>query len=140
VRVLVDTNYIVALAVPAHDHHLATFADYHRRRSEGHQLVVAAHSLVEAYSVLTRMPPPFRLAPADAFVLLDQSWGKAEAYALTAAECWRMVRSQAARGVAGGRIHDYEIAECARKAKADEILTWNVRHFDAAGVRAVAPA
>ena len=139
-RVLLDTNCLVALAVQAHEHHSATHADYHRRRAAGQQFVVPAQALVEAYSVLTRMPPPYRLSPAVAITVLESTWGTTETSALTAAECWRVLRSQAARGVAGGRIHDGQIAECARKAKADEILTWNTRHFDGSAVPAVSPA
>ena len=41
-----------------------------RRLTAGDRLVVAAHALVEAYAVLTRLPAPHRLAPADAWALL----------------------------------------------------------------------
>ena len=33
--------------------------------------MVAAPALVEAYAVLTRLPPPHRLSPADALALLE---------------------------------------------------------------------
>jgi len=32
--------------------------------------------------------------------------------------------------VYGGRIYDAVIAACARKAKARELLTWNLKHFE----------
>lgn len=90
--------------------------------------------------MLTRLPPPHRLAPADALSVPDRNWGKAETVALTGAEVWRVLREQAAAGVGGGRIDDAQIAQSARKARAVEILTWNVRHFErTSGVRAVAP-
>jgi predicted nucleic acid-binding protein len=140
VRVLLDSNCIVALALPAHEHHAATHADFERRRASGQHVILAAHVIAEAYSVLTRLPPPHRLAPADAFAVLDGSWGKSEMVSLTALEWWRVVRACAGRGIGGGRVYDTAIAECARKAKATEILTWNLRHFESmSGVRAVAP-
>ncbi|MBY0496381.1 MAG: PIN domain-containing protein [Cyanobacteria bacterium] len=138
-RVLIDTSCLVAFALPQHLHHAPTASDLDRRRSAGQQLVVASHAIVEAYSVLTRMPPPFRLTPSLAIAVLDHTWGKAETFAATAAECWRMLRLHAGRGVIGGRIYDGVIAECARKAKADAILTWNIRHFEGSGVAAVSP-
>ncbi len=139
-RVLLDTSCLVAAALPQHEHHDATVADLARRRGAGQAFVMAAHAVLEAYAVLTRLPPPHRLTPADALGVLDRTWGKTETVALTGPESWRLVRQHAAAGVAGGRVYDGQMAACAQKAKADEILTWNVRHFAAApGVRVVAP-
>jgi predicted nucleic acid-binding protein len=139
-RVLLDTSCLVAAVLPQHAHHADTAADLARRRAAGHVFVMAAHAVIEAYAVLTRLPPPHRLAPADALTVLDRNWGRAETVALTGAEAWRVVRQHGGAGIAGGRIYDGEIAASARKAKTDEILTWNLRHFEGAGVRAVAPA
>lgn len=139
-RVLVDTSCLVAAVLPQHEHHVATTADLAKRRSAGHHVVMSAHALVEAYAVLTRLPPPHRVSPADAFAVLDRNWGTSESIALTSLEAWRVVRAHAAAGLAGGRVYDGIIAKCARKAKAGELLTWNVRHFDGApGVKAVRP-
>lgn len=139
-RVLLDTNCLVALALPSHEYHAATHAEFHRRRGAGHEFIVAAHAITEAYSVLTRLPAPHRLAPADARDVLERTWRTSDTVALTAAELWRVVRTCADSGTTGGRIHDTVIAQCARKGKAAEVLTWNVRHFDdAPGVRAVRP-
>lgn len=138
-RVLIDTNCLVAYAISVHEFHAATFADVERRRNSAHELLVASHSLIEAYSVLTRMPPPYRLTPADALAAIDATWGKTETVALTAAELWRALRTSAKAEIGGGRIYDAVIAESARKGKATEILTWNTRHFDGLGIAAVAP-
>jgi hypothetical protein len=101
---------------------------------------MAAHALLEAYAVLTRLPPPHRLSPADALAVLDRNWGKTPTVALTGAECWRLLRHEGPAGTAGGRLYDASIAACARKGRADEILTWNLRHFGGlSGPRAVSP-
>ena len=140
-RVVLDSNCLVAAAMPWHVHHMATVAELSRRRAARDVFVIPAHSLFEAYSVMTRLPPPHRISPADALTILDRNWAREESIALTPSESWRALRQYAAAGVAGGRIHDGEIADCARKAKADEILTWNVRHFERlSSVRAVSPA
>lgn len=138
-RVLLDTNCLVAYAISVHEFHAATFADVERRRKAADTFLVASHSLTEAYSVLTRMPPPYRLTPTDALAAIDTAWGKTETVALTAAELWRALRASAKAEIRGGRIYDAVIAECARKAKAREILTWNIRHFDSDGIAAVSP-
>lgn len=139
-KILLDTNCLIAAALPQHEHHAATIADLTRRRAAGHTFVTAAHAILEAYSVLTRLPPPHRLAPADAAAVLDRNWGTCESVSLTGPETWRLLRSHAAAGVSGGRIYDAGIAAAARKGKVDEILTWNVRHFVGAQPAAVTPA
>lgn len=128
-RVLLDANCLVAAALAQHEHHRATITELSRRRAAGQAMVMAAHALLEAYAVLTRLPPPHRLAPADAVTVLDRNWGDAETIALTGAESWRVLRELAAAGVSGGRTYDGCIAASARKGKCDEILTWNTRHF-----------
>jgi predicted nucleic acid-binding protein len=140
-RVLLDASCLVAVALPQHEHHADTVADLARRRSNGQSVVMAAHAVLEAYSVLTRLPPPHRLAPADAFTVLDRNFGKAATAALTGGEVCRLLRKEAGAGTAGGRVYDRLIAASARKAGADELLTWNVRHFaDSPGLRVVAPS
>lgn len=139
-RVLLDTNCLVALASSEHEYHAATYTDYKRRRTLGHQFIVSAHGITEAYAVLTRLPQPHRLTPSAALEVLDRTWGKTETVALTAGELWRLLRTCSAAAIGGGRIYDRVIAECARKGKATEILTWNTRHFDGGGIPAVSPA
>jgi len=139
-RVLLDSSCLVAAALPQHEHHSATLADLARRRTAGDEFVMATHAVLEAFAVLTRLPPPHRLAPTDALTLLDRNWGRTATQALTAADTWRLVRSQGAAGTAGGRIYDAAIAASATKAGAEAILTWNLRHFTGLdGPRAVAP-
>jgi predicted nucleic acid-binding protein len=139
-RVLLDTSCLVAAALPQHEHHRTTIEDLSRRRTAGHTFLMAAHAVLESYAVLTRLPAPHRLAPADAMAILDRNWGRTETIALTAAESWRVVRQHAAKGFAGGRVYDGCIAASARKGKANEILTWNVRHFETlSGIGVVVP-
>ncbi len=140
-RVLLDASCLVAAALPQHEHHSVTLADLARRRAAGQAFMMAAHAVAEAYAVLTRLPPPHRLGPADALGVLDRNWGRTKTVALTAAETWRVVRRLAASGIGGGRVYDGLIAACAHKARADEILTWNVAHFEATRrTRVAAPA
>lgn len=140
-RVLLDTTCLVAAALSQHEHHAATVAELGRRRAADQVFVLAAHAVLEAYAVLTRLPPPHRLAPDDAFAVLERNWAQTETVALTGSESWRLLRRQAAARVTGGRVYDAHIDACARKAHVDEILTWNVRHFDVvSAVRSVAPS
>jgi predicted nucleic acid-binding protein len=128
-RVVLDSSCLVAAACDWHAHHQVTVEDIERRLDEKNRFITAAPALIEAYSVLTRLPPAFRLSPADAAHILDASWGRTDSVALTAAEYWALLREESSRGIGGGPAYDAVIARCARKTKADEILTWNVVHF-----------
>lgn len=91
--------------------------------------MVAAPSLVEAYSVLTRLPPPHRLAYSEALALLEGNWGALGIVALTGDEYWRLLREAPDDGIGGGRTYDAVIAACARKARVGTLLTWNLDDF-----------
>ncbi len=141
-RFLPDTSCLVAAVCSWHEHHAATVEELARRASRGEEMVMAAPALVEAYAVLTRLPPPYRLRPQDALAVLEGSWSKVAVVAMTGAETWGLLRALPGSGIAGGRAYDASIAACARKAKADVILTWNARDFErvAEGVEVASPA
>ena len=101
-RYLCDTSALVATVCSWHEHHARTRAEIEQRERTGEELVLAAHSLAEAYAVLTRLPAPNRLRSGDALALLEANW------------------------------RDTRIVACALKAGASTIITWNVRHFAAA--------
>jgi predicted nucleic acid-binding protein len=130
---LVDTSCLVALTCAAHEHHEATRTDLDERSARRERLLVAAHSLAEAYAVLTRLPPPFRLAPGVAIEALLTDWRREQAITLTATEVWTTLGELPAAGVSGGRTYDALIAACARKARVRTVLTWNTKHFESLG-------
>lgn len=138
---LCDTSCLVASACGWHEHHSRTVADIERRVRHGEELVIASHSLVEAYAVLTRLPPPNRLATDTALALIEANWKTAAVVHLNADDTWRALRNARRLGMAGGQAYDAVIAASAEKAGASTLLTWNVRHFArfANGMRIVAP-
>ena len=93
----------------------------------------AWHCCLEFYSVATRLPPEFRLTPDDAWVLLrDEVFSRLSVRDLPVDERAALFSSSARDRVAGGRIYDAHIAEVARSAGAQVIVTDNRRHFLAA--------
>jgi predicted nucleic acid-binding protein len=104
----------------------------------------AWHCCLEFYSVATRLPPEYRLTPADAVHLLQEElFGRMLVYDLPSADRSPMLRSAAQDGIAGGRIYDAHIAEIARAAGATVIVTDNRRHFLTTlrhGIRVETPA
>lgn len=138
----VDSNCMIAAVCGWHEHHAAAGAAIERRLDRGDRLVVAAHALVEAYAVLTRLPSPHRLAPVDAWRLVKTNFVEQATLAtLPGTAHVTLLDTLAAAGVGGGRTYDALIAASAAHAKVDELLTFNPRHFDPppAGLTVVEP-
>ena len=90
----------------------------------------AWHCCLEFYSVGTRLPPEFRLTPADAVLLLaEEVFARMTVHDLPPQERLEMLRTSARDGIAGGRVYDAHIAEVARAAGTAVIVTDNRRHF-----------
>ncbi|SRR6266508_353513 len=125
-----DTSCMVASLCTWHAHHDPAREEISQRLERGETLIVAAPALVESYAVLTRLPAPFRLAPADAGALLETNFVRAgRVLALAAPAYRRLLRRAPAEGIAGGRMYDAVIAECLLKARPATLLTFNARHF-----------
>ena len=140
----VDTSCIIAALCAWHTHHPQAAAEIERRLGARERMASAAHALAESYAVLTRFPAPHRLSPADALALLEGNFiGRAQIVALDVGGYRSLLRRAGTEGISGGRTYDLLIAECALKAKAAVLLTFNAGHFvhlDASGIRVVVPA
>ena len=100
------------------------------RLAGGQQMLLAAPSLVETYSVLTRLPSPRRLAPHHALELMNSNYlNHSTVVALTPQQYREFLDSAVSQQVAGGRTYDAIIAATAKLAGADVLLTFNVAHF-----------
>jgi predicted nucleic acid-binding protein len=125
-----DTSCIVAAVCAWHEHHDPAAREISNRLERAEPFVVAAPALIEAYAVLTRLPPPHRLSGADALALLDANFIKqAQVIALDGSSYRALLRRAPRDGIAGGRTYDAVIAECALKARSTALLTFNASDF-----------
>ncbi|HET7619861.1 MAG TPA: PIN domain-containing protein [Vicinamibacterales bacterium] len=141
-RFALDSSVMVAAVCTWHERHRDATVEIEQRLAAGQHLAVAAHALAEAYAVLTRLPAPHRLAPADAWALVHTNFIKAATVvALTGPGLVKVLAALAAADVGGGRTYDALIAACAKQARVGALLTFNPRHFDPApeGVAIVEP-
>jgi predicted nucleic acid-binding protein len=108
------------------------------------QPATAWHCCLEFYSVATRLPPEFRLTPADAVTLVQEEvFGRMSVHGLPPADRLALLKTAVQDGIAGGRIYDAHIAEVARAAGARVVVTDNRRHFLSAlryGIRVETPS
>jgi predicted nucleic acid-binding protein len=101
-----DTSAIVAAFAPWHRFHESALSALERTTD------LIAHAELEAYSVLTRLPAPFRVEPSVAADHLAKSYPGAR-LVLPAGERRRLVGRLAGEGVSGGRAYDALIAATA---------------------------
>jgi predicted nucleic acid-binding protein len=127
---LLDTNCLVAVVCSWHEHHRATWREVERRDAAGERLVLSAHSLAETFSVLTRLPEPYRLSPKDALALIEANWAETRLIALTGSDYRFTLQNCRDLSIGGGAVYDALIAACARKARVATLVTWNVRDFE----------
>lgn len=101
-----DTSVLVPALLdwhPSHQECRAVVADGIR--------AVPGHAQLEAYSVLTRLPPPHRLSAADAEATLDQL--RLVVIALSGPGHRDLVSALARHGVSGGAVYDGLVAATA---------------------------
>lgn len=139
----VDTSVAVAALLSWHEAHERALSALEESVGPGRRLVLPAPALLEAYSVMTRLPAPHRLAPGRASEILVGSFeSRAKLVALEGAETWSLVRSLASAGIGGGPVYDAQILACAVKAGARRLLTLDERDFsrlDPQGLEIVVP-
>ncbi len=106
-----DTSVLVAGFATWHEAHQSAT----RALNRGVHLV--AHAVVETYSVLTRLPPPHRVAPAVVHAYLADVTS-ADFLTLDARPHRELISFLAAHNVAGGATYDALVATTAKAAGA----------------------
>lgn len=103
---LADTSVAIPLVQAAHVAHNLVNDIVGRR-----QIGLVAHSALETYSVLTRLPGDSRLLPADAAILIEARFDRI--VPLSARLQTNLVEQLAANDIAGGAVYDALIATTA---------------------------
>lgn len=129
--VALDTSVVVAALLSWHEEHGWARATLEDLMASDEEILLPMRVVLEAYAVMTRLPSPHRLAPRDAWQLLDKSFkSSSRLIGLTARQLWQLLESLAERRVAGGAAYDAEIIECAARGVARAVVTLNCRQFE----------
>lgn len=118
--VTADTSVLVASFASWHEHHDVAFA------AVGKLDGVVAHSLLETYSVLTRLPAPHRMSANVVAKYLEATFGRHIVLGLPPDEQRKLVRTCASQGLSGGSVYDAMIAATCVRANA-KLLTLDAR-------------
>lgn len=111
-----------------HVHSAALISSFTRSK-----ISTAAHSLAEVYSTLTCLPGKLRVSPEEAMLYIGDNRSSCHVIYLDDEEYWKTIRRVSEAGLASGLVYDALIAQCALKAAAKKIYTWNRRHFEMLG-------
>lgn len=109
--IALDSSVVVACFGVWHEHHEPARALLATRPR------LPAHAALEAYSVLTRLPEPFRAVPATVAEFLARTFTQPP-LSLDAAVHAELPGRLAARGISGGAVYDALVAVTAAQAGA----------------------
>jgi predicted nucleic acid-binding protein len=130
-KAFLDTSVLVPVFYGDHVHHAASLAIFTRYGKE--EACCGAHSLVEVYSAMTRMPGKHRISGDQGMLFINDLRERLTIVGLTPDEYFAMLQSNAALGIVGGAIYDALLAACALKSGAEKLFTWNLRHYEQLG-------
>lgn len=130
-----DTSVIISALLSWHEDHEASSVVLTGLFEKEEEVILPLHSLVEAYAVMTRLPPPHRLSAKEAFDILEGSFrSRSNLIGLAAKEGWDFLKELSRRNLVGGTTYDSLILASARQGGAQRLLTFNRAHFERAGV------
>jgi predicted nucleic acid-binding protein len=129
-KFFLDTNVLVAACLADHEHHARAIPVVQMVHDGKAQGFVSGHSLLEAYSILTRLPRVPRIPPMQAATLISDNFVNYFAVTtLAAREYSDLCQKLGREGIIGGRSYDLLHLACAEKSQAERIFTFNVNHF-----------
>ena len=126
-KAFLDTSVLVATFYADHEHHPPSIDLFLRFRKK--DACCGAHSLAEVYATLTGMPGRRRVSGNEALLFLGDIRERLTLVALGEREYFQIVEASAAANLTGVAIYDAILGQCALKAKADVIYTWNTEDF-----------
>jgi predicted nucleic acid-binding protein len=125
-----DSSVLVPVFYADHPHHLSS-AKLFLEAGKGD--FCALRTLGEVYSTLTGLPLRPRITGPEGISIIKQIRERLTIITLGEQEYISALELAATGSVVGAAIYDELIAQCALKAGADILLTWNVRDFTRLG-------
>jgi predicted nucleic acid-binding protein len=131
-KALFDTNLLIAGAFLNHEWNSLAVKQFERVIKQEIVGCICAHSIAEFYAVATRYPKtPMPTLIAKEF--LDDTLQHFEMIELGASDYNAVIARVGHLNLVGGAIFDALIAQAALKTNADQLLTFNAKHFSRLG-------
>jgi predicted nucleic acid-binding protein len=132
-KVLFDTNILVASTIEAHPNHAISLPWIQQVRNKSIQGYISTHSIAELYAVMTRLPLVHPLTAQQVQELIVNNLESFHPVDLESNDYLEVIRNVARLNITGGGIYDAIIAQAALKANVDILLTMNFKHFTRLG-------
>lgn len=128
-KVLYDTNVLVALFIEQHPKHL-TYSDLHIHFTQQNaRFFIASHSLAEFYSVVTKKVSYLSFTSHQALEVIENNFSIFSKIDITHQEYQSVIQFLAEQQLTGGVIYDALITFASQKANADILVTNNTKDF-----------
>ncbi len=128
-KIGVDSSILVAGVHANHPLH-AVAANWLIRNIASNELIVAHHSILETYAVLTRLPGKLRTSGSEAKQLLESTVKSNMHVAdFSSVSIWDCIDSIVSHSAVGGHSYDAFIIEILNNAEVEAIATFNTTHF-----------
>ena len=129
-KIFFDTSVLVAAFVNAHPRHTNCLPWLQKVKKKEIEGIISVHSLIEIYSILTKLPLSPRINPALALNLIKENILEDFELVTYGKKDYINLLDELSRGnIAGGASYDGLILNAAKKVTADKILTLNVNDF-----------
>ena len=132
-KVLFDTNILVASTIEAHPNHSISFPWIQQVRNKSIDGYISTHSIAELYAVMTRLPLAKPLSHQQVHDVIVNNLESFHSVNLESNDYLEIIRNVARLNITGGGIYDAIIAQAALKANVDTLLTMNSKHFTRLG-------
>ncbi len=126
--IAVDSNVVISALLDWHHFNSRALPAVQKALAKK-SLLLPQRTLIESYSVMTRLPSPLRVPPDLAYDLLHRTFGSCRIISTPGRDTWQFLHQRDER-TAGGRVYDAAIAVAAIEAGARQLLTFNPRHFE----------
>jgi predicted nucleic acid-binding protein len=128
VKSFLDTSVLIATFHVEHPHHKSSFDLFVRCKKD--DACCGLHSLAEVYGTLTGMRVASRRASGDqALLFVSNIRERFTLVGLDEQEYFQTLETSAAASLLGGAIYDALLGQCALKAAAETLYTWNTKDF-----------
>ena len=128
-KIGIDTNIFIAALHANHPNNTAACLWLNRVLPKN-EIIIAEHSLLETYSVLTRLPVKWRLTPAETILLIKNNIkDQITIVHFPNKNFMFWIDKTALNNIEGGQIYDSYIIKTLISAKVDAIATFNISHF-----------
>ena len=129
-KVLLDTNVLVAASIRQHPHFGRADAVLQRFIDNTDKGIIHAHSLLEFHSAVTQLPGGLSIPPAYVSDVLEQGiLPFVKIMALTAKQVRDVQRRAGRTGLVGGMVYDLFHLALAEREQVERLYTFNVIHF-----------